>query len=57
MVKTDALLKKVVSPKKAKELVEVIEEPMDNHTINKYLPNCAVIRYNELNKAKIAVIM
>jgi hypothetical protein len=57
MVKTDALLKKIVSPKKAKELVEVIEEPMDNHTINKYLPSCPVIRYNELKNKSLQQLL
>jgi hypothetical protein len=48
---TDALLKKI-PPIKAQKLAEVIEEPMDNFTINEYLPNCPVIRYSDLSNLR-----
>lgn len=51
------VLKKIIPPVKAQKLVEVLEEPMDNFTINKYLPNCPVIRYNELKGKSIQQLL
>jgi hypothetical protein len=43
-------VKKKITPTQASKLVPILEEPMDNFNIQKYLPNVPIITYNELPK-------